>query len=510
MVDLTERIQIVIESIFDGKGFVRAATATEGLRKLSEEWQIPIRNVQRILKKTGLEFVPLEKGGVELRDVLTGAAVSAEKAWARFQMKIRRFPAYLLSIMFFGMALKRTFLGFLESAISTYMKITEGQTAAGKAMLRMQAAWEFFKFSIVEALTGLIEWFAALVVNILDFLSMHPELMKFIGGFITLLGIIGAIITPVAALGLGLKGLETAFAGLMIVPKIFSAIGAAATFLMANPIILAIVAIIAAIVLLYLAWTNNWFGIRDKLTAVWNVLASVFGAVVDWLRNVITGALKFLQNIWNTIWGAIGPYAVAIWNWMKDMWQITWNFMVSILTSVWSVIEEIFGLIFDIIAKLVEKVRDFLAPVWKTVWESLVQVFNWVGDKISWIWNNVIKPVLDALIGFLYQVKAVYDATLGAIAGAVAGAAAAVKGAIGGARVAVRAMQEGGYITAPTLALLHPGETVIPAGGAPINISLSPTYYISGIGSTDELKRILEEHDRNLMLEISRMKIPGV
>jgi len=507
---VVEEIVLAIKSIFDDAGWKQASSRIEALRMMSEKVGKPIWEVESAFRRTGMEIIKVGKSGVRVFDTYSKGFISWEEAQDRVTKATTRFKMHLLSIMFFGMMLKRVFLGFLESAIATYMKVTEGQTAAGKAMLRMQASWEFFKFSIVEALSGLIIWFSTLTVNILDFLSAHPALMKFIGGFATLLGVFGAIIAPVAALGLGLAGLKTTFEGLMLIPKIFDIIGAAATFLMANPVILAIALIIAAVALLYLAWTNNWFGIRDKLKAVWDFLVSIFGPIVDWLRNIITGALGFLQNVWNEIWGAIGPYAVAIWDWMKDMWNITWNFIKSILGSAWSVIKSIFGLIFDVIFKLVEKISDFLAPIWEAVWESLVEVFNWVGEKISWVWNNVIKPVLDALIGFLNQVKAVYDATLGAIAGVAARAAAAVTGAIGGARVAVRAMQEGGFITTPTLAMLHPGETVVPAGGAPVNISLSPVYNINGVGNADELRRLLAEHDRNLMLEISRVKIPGV
>ena len=72
-------------------------------------------------------------------------------------------------------------------------------------------------------------------------------------------------------------------------------------------------------------------------------------------------------------------------------------------------------------------------------------------------------------------------------------------------------MQFGGYIPVTGAYLLHRGEFVIPRGGAPISVSVAPVYNISGVGIDEiRLRNILEEHDRKLLEEIERIKIPGV
>jgi hypothetical protein len=69
--------------------------------------------------------------------------------------------------------------------------------------------------------------------------------------------------------------------------------------------------------------------------------------------------------------------------------------------------------------------------------------------------------------------------------------------------------QFGGPISQEGIYWLHEGEYVQAKGDTGKQLSYSPTYYISGSNS-DEFKKILAEHDRQLMSNISRMKLPGV
>ena len=62
--------------------------------------------------------------------------------------------------------------------------------------------------------------------------------------------------------------------------------------------------------------------------------------------------------------------------------------------------------------------------------------------------------------------------------------------------------QTGGTIEKTGIAKVHKGETIVPAGGGGINYS--PTFNISPDVDGNALKRMLEEHDRNLLSRLSR------
>lgn len=120
---------------------------------------------------------------------------------------LQKFPGAMMSIMFLGMTLKRTFGGFLDTSVQLYRKLTENQTLAGKAMMKMSAAWGFLKFAIVDALSPLIIYFAELFTNISDFVSLNPELVEMIANFVVLGVVAGVAFFTIGSLVLGLWGL---------------------------------------------------------------------------------------------------------------------------------------------------------------------------------------------------------------------------------------------------------------------------------------------------------------
>lgn len=455
-------IVIAIRSIFEDKGFKKATGKLALLESVAKKINRPIYQIGRNLRRVGLKITEIGKGGARFQDIYTGAFVSANNAATRFRAQLKKFPAHLLSIMFIAMQLKRVFLGFLDSAMATYMRLTEGQTLAGKAMMRMHAAWEFFKFSIIEALTPLITYFSALIVNVLDFVAANPELMKMLGIFTLLLGLVGLIASPMANVALAISGISSAAAIANT-----SVLGLAIPFLK----ILAIIAIIIAIAaILYVAWRDNWFGIRDAITNVW--------------EKHIKPRLQALGRIMNVL----GDVVKTVWNIIATAIKIAWNIIRIPIDFLIGIIEGLMGTTIDL-EELWTKVFETVANVVEWAWDKIKPVLTWIGDKLNW--------VLDLIRGFRETARGVgqfIGETLGGFGGGMS----------------PKPMQRGGFVDRVTPAILHPGETVLPAGSRATNITLSPIYNISGVGNSEELRRLFAEHDRNLMLELQRMKLPGV
>jgi hypothetical protein len=98
-------------------------------------------------------------------------------------------------------------------------------------------------------------------------------------------------------------GLMTAFSTISgAIPGIGALIGAA------GPIGLAVVAIAAAIGVFALAWQNNWFGIRDKLSGVVEAMngaldgfVTKIGEVKTSIGNAITGISNTLSSAWESV-----------------------------------------------------------------------------------------------------------------------------------------------------------------------------------------------------------------
>lgn len=119
--------------------------------------------------------------------------------------------------------------------------------------------------------------------------------------------------------------------------------------------------VIAAVGLLYLAWTNNFMGIQDKVKAV-----------VDWISKnampMINGALKSVMG-WLT--------------WLRDGFFVVWGAITGFLESV--------GTAFT-------RVGNSIQAAWASVlnfFGSVGSFFSSLGETIAGTWNNLINFLMD-------------------------------------------------------------------------------------------------------------------
>ncbi len=127
----------------------------------------------------------------------------------------RRFKMEYLSIMFGMMAIYRVISGFLRSAIQTYKIATENQGAFIKETNKLNAAWTFLKFRLIDALgqsdlfLKAIEFVIGLVEAIAD---LDDEELQKIGERLLLIAGLTGLATVAASMGLlagGIKMLAT-------------------------------------------------------------------------------------------------------------------------------------------------------------------------------------------------------------------------------------------------------------------------------------------------------------
>jgi phage-related protein len=192
-------------------------------------------------------------------------------------------------------------------------------------------------------------------------------------------------------------------------------------------IILAIIAIIAAI---YLLWTKcAWF--RDLVMAVWKAIKIAAIATWDALKTAFFAVVDAMVTAWNWVRDA----AMAVWNALKTAWQATVNFIVMVAMWIWDhglkqVLEVVAGgfkIAFNIVKFIVQTVIFFIAlqikviaTVAEFVWGVIVAGVKWALGLVqwwwtstvaavsviwNWLWTNVLKPVIDFFVaGFKFAV----------------------------------------------------------------------------------------------------------
>jgi TP901 family phage tail tape measure protein len=230
------------------------------------------------------------------------------------------------------------------------------------------------------------------------------------------------IVQVVAALLLIFAAVTKVIAIVKAVQVAWIALNASFLFSPIGLIIIAIIALVAVFVILWVKF--SWF--RNFWIGTWNVIWGVLKAIGSWFAGPFANFfVKTWQVIWNffktigawfagpfsnffkALWGYIQPVLNGIWVGVKFLWdilvagiQFVWGIFKSVFNFFAPLIGATFGLIVDII-KTAWSIVSALFQVGLTVWSA---IFGAIRDVIVGIWNftwGVISAVVQAVWGFI-------------------------------------------------------------------------------------------------------------
>ena len=113
--------------------------------------------------------------------------------------------------------------------------------------------------------------------------------------------------------------------------------------LLTNPLTAAIAGVGLAAIGLYMAWENNWFGIRDITNNVVSTLQTSLGNFADWLTNAWNNMTNTLSNAWNNminglqnVWNNFSNWLTNSWNGLTAGLKQGWDDFASSVSKGWS------------------------------------------------------------------------------------------------------------------------------------------------------------------------------
>jgi phage-related protein len=235
-----------------------------------------------------------------------------------------------------------------------------------------------------------------------------------------------AVLKPMSALFSGLGRIVTG----VLVPALrmiaiagVGALRALSIALFTTPIGWIILAIIAVIAAIWLLWTKcAWF--RDAVMAVWNAIKSAAIATWDALKAAFFAVVNALVAAWNWVKDA----AMAVWNALKTAWQATVDFIVMVAMWIWDHgLKVVFNIIvmyvkiyFNVVKFIIQTaiyiiigIITLIAIAAKATWDGIVLTVKWLVGVVTWafdmmvkgaaivwgwLWTNAIKPVIDFFV----------------------------------------------------------------------------------------------------------------
>ena len=303
-----------------------------------------------------------------------------------------------------------------------------------------------------------------------------------------------------------LKSVKLAVTGFKLLT---SGIRAATAFLMANPILLVIMAIAVAAYLII----SNWDTVKTYLMNFWNGIQTYWASFVIWVTDKWNAVAEFVVSAWNMVSEAVSNAGSTIMSLMGDAasWCISlWNRVSEFLSSVWdTAVNAVSGFvsnIYDLIGSAVQWCID--------KWNSLKEIFsapiqavvNFVKGGDSNAANAVGNPIPENAAGGIYA----RGAFLTSFAERSPEAAIPINGTARAARLWTQTGQMMGLLPTSvgnnagrgTSALLSStgrlvaGMAADNAGGVEINYS--PQITITGNADTGVIQRALDDERERL------------
>lgn len=305
--------------------------------------------------------------------------------------------------------------------------------------------------TIVEWLQKLADWFNGLSDNTKTFIAVGAAvasvLMVVGGGLLLLIGFIPNIVS-------GFKTIRTVMLGVR------AAMVAMNTAFLANPIVLIVAVIIAAIAglayLIYKYWDKIkkfslkvWNAIVDFMSGLWDRVKENWAIFVEWISNMWEGIKETAVSIWesivdtvmaivqpfidgilnlyenmkegiSTIFEGVKMYFEGIWDLIKNIFLGAVLLLINLVTgnfeelkknamAIWDNIKDAFGKIWDGIKLIFEGALDaiwgFIKGAWDNIKTNTKAAFKWVSDTISSIWDGIKRFFTETLSNIWTTIK---------------------------------------------------------------------------------------------------------
>ncbi|MFN6825003.1 phage tail tape measure protein [Proteus mirabilis] len=254
-------------------------------------------------------------------------------------------------------------------------------------MKNLQSAWEDLGIQIFDGIDSPLRQISQNITRVISkvgvWMKENPELAKTltmiglaIAGIITTLGIlslsIAAMLGPLAAAKLslsilGIKGggaLTLLLKPIKLLGSAFLGLGKA---MLANPILLVIAAIAAAVYLIY----KNWDTIGPYVYKVWDTVKRYTAIAWQALKDTIKSAWEAIKYIFFN-WTPLG-LIIKHWNSIVSYTQTIWTMIKTKISDAW------------------EGIKTTLKNGWNHIVKSVQETWETIKTTISTKWNEIVE-----------------------------------------------------------------------------------------------------------------------
>ncbi|HGN1064085.1 TPA: phage tail tape measure protein [Proteus mirabilis] len=378
-----------------GDAGIQASTAGTSLKSIFGRLAAPTSEVSKALKEINLKTTDSKGNFREFTEILveldkkTKGMGNAQRAGLFKKLAGEEAFSSLMVLA------DQASTGSLQKLIAE-LKASKGeaQKVAGTMtdnlsgdMKNLQSAWEDLGIQIFDGIDSPLRQISQSITRVISkvgvWMKENPELAKTltmiglaIAGIITTLGIlslsIAAMLGPLAAakLSLSILGIKGGSALTLLLKPIkllgsaFLGLGKA---MLANPILLVIAAIAAAVYLIY----KNWDTIGPYVYKVWDTVKRYTAIAWQALKDTIKSAWEAIKYIFFN-WTPLG-LIIKHWDSIVSYTQTTWTMIKTKISDVW------------------EGIKTTLKNGWNNIVKSVQETWETIKTTISTKWNEIVE-----------------------------------------------------------------------------------------------------------------------
>ncbi|HIE4219344.1 TPA: phage tail tape measure protein [Proteus mirabilis] len=378
-----------------GDAGIQASTAGTSLKSIFGRLAAPTSEVSKALKEINLKTTDSKGNFREFTEILveldkkTKGMGNAQRAGLFKKLAGEEAFSSLMVLA------DQASTGSLQKLIAE-LKASKGeaQKVAGTMtdnlsgdMKNLQSAWEDLGIQIFDGIDSPLRQISQSITRVISkvgvWMKENPELAKTltmiglaIAGIITTLGIlslsVAAMLGPLAAakLSLSILGIKGGSALTLLLKPIkllgsaFLGLGKA---MLANPILLVIAAIAAAVYLIY----KNWDTIGPYVYKVWDTVKRYTAIAWQALKDTIKSAWEAIKYIFFN-WTPLG-LIIKHWDSIVSYTQTTWTMIKTKISDVW------------------EGIKTTLKNGWNNIVKSVQETWETIKTTISTKWNEIVE-----------------------------------------------------------------------------------------------------------------------
>lgn len=186
--------------------------------------------------------------------------------------------------------------------------------------------------------------------------------------------------------------------------------------------------IVGAVILLGVAWANNWGGIRDKTMEVWAAIQPTLAQLVTWVQSTLPLAFAALKGwaaqAWtalssavSTAWAVVGPLLAQLLTWVQTTlpvaWETlrtkaaeVWTALSSAVATAWAAIQPTLALLQTWLATTIPEAASTMQALFAGAWDALPAAMQTAQAAIQTAWTTIetifgpaVQRIVDAVDG---------------------------------------------------------------------------------------------------------------